>query len=73
MRNCENDQLIQTLKGHTHTVNCVLFSEKSEFLLSGSSDKTIRVWSTSEWKCKYILKEHSESIWSLGLIKGSVD
>ena len=32
------------LKGHTNTVNSVTFSPDGKWIVSGSSDKTIRVW-----------------------------
>jgi WD40 repeat protein len=32
--------------GHTNRVNCVCYSRDSAYLVSGSSDKTIRVWDT---------------------------
>jgi WD40 repeat protein len=36
--------LLQTLEGHTNTVNKIFFSPNSQLLISGSQDGTIRVW-----------------------------
>jgi WD40 repeat protein len=45
---------IYTLKGHEKEVTCLCFSRKSNWFVSGSRDKTIRIWkefSNSEWGC----------------------
>lgn len=47
-------KLLYTLKGHEKDVTCLYFSKKSNWFVSGSRDKTIRIWkeySTSEWGC----------------------
>ncbi|KFY45278.1 hypothetical protein V494_01033 [Pseudogymnoascus sp. VKM F-4513 (FW-928)] len=56
------------LVGHTDTVNVVKFMESTAglLLLSGSVDKTIRVWRASanggDFKCIQILEQHEGSI-----------
>jgi WD40 repeat protein len=35
------------LKGHVNCVNNLLYIEKNQFLLSGSTDRTIKVWDTN--------------------------
>lgn len=55
------------LSGHTDTVNAVKFIPESPgILLSGSVDKTLRIWSkdpsTEQYSCIQTLSEHQSSI-----------
>ena len=71
-----NDKLIQiwdvesgaslyTLIGHEDSVVALSVNAQGE-LISGSWDKTVRIWRGAE--CKAVLKGHSHSVWSvLGL------
>jgi WD40 repeat protein len=40
--------LLRTLAGHSNTVNSLAFSSDGQFLVSGSADRTIRIWRTSD-------------------------
>jgi len=42
---------IRTLKGHTGTINKLCFSPCGKYVISGSNDQTVRVWSFDEGKC----------------------
>jgi WD40 repeat protein len=39
-----SDQLQQTLTGHYFAVHCVVFSPAGKRIVSGSTDKTIKIW-----------------------------
>ncbi|CAK81303.1 unnamed protein product (macronuclear) [Paramecium tetraurelia] len=55
-------ELFQTLKGHDKEVTCLYFSRKNNWFISGSRDKTLRIWkefSNSEWGCIQILEGNS--------------
>jgi WD40 repeat protein len=39
-----HQSLLLQLIGHQHTVTCVAFASNSAFIVSGSEDKTVRVW-----------------------------
>ncbi len=43
----EKFRLVISLQGHTKQVNSVAFSSDGKFLVSGSSDQTVRVWDPS--------------------------
>ncbi|KAJ1020181.1 hypothetical protein NDA16_004461 [Ustilago loliicola] len=53
------------LVGHTDNVRTVLVSEDGRFLLSGSADSTVRLWSLAEQRCLHTFTHHADSVWSL--------
>ncbi len=44
VRNLDNGQLVHTLAGHTAAVTAIAFSADNARLVTGSVDKTVRVW-----------------------------
>ncbi|ODQ67411.1 WD40 repeat-like protein [Nadsonia fulvescens var. elongata DSM 6958] len=67
-----------TLKGHEKLVNAVKFIPGTDLLISGSSDKTIKVWrkesgneETPVFKIIQTLTEHSGSIISLAVAQNA--
>jgi WD40 repeat protein len=66
------------LIGHSLNVSTLEYSVKRQKLISGSWDKTARIWSTStpdeEWRCEMVLEEHEEAVWGvLAIDNGSND
>ena len=57
----------QTLEGHTNEVNAIAMC--GDKLVSGSDDKTVRVWGmnpgTGRWQCERVLEDHSECVYSV--------
>ena len=39
---------VDTLRGHTNNVSCVIFHPKFELIISNSEDRSIRVWDISK-------------------------
>ena len=51
--------------GHTDEVRSVAFSKDGKFIVSGSEDETIKIWSLDTYECIITLKGHNNSINSL--------
>jgi hypothetical protein len=59
---CPVPELYHTLTGHTGPVVCMALSPDASLLVTGSSDRTIRVWSTAAWHCLRVLQAHGGGI-----------
>src|SRR6476661_6559606 len=51
--------LLRTLEGHTHLVNAVAVTTDGKRVISGSADKTIKVWDLTTGKEQFTLKGHT--------------
>lgn len=53
-----------TLTGHTKGVNCIDYSSCGEtsYIISGSDDKTIRVWDYHTKQCVQVLSGHTQNV-----------
>ncbi|PWI65022.1 hypothetical protein PCL_07434 [Purpureocillium lilacinum] len=60
-------QCLQTLEGHKDGIRSVAFSYDSALVLSGSHDKTIRVWRTATGECIQTLEGHDGWVFSVAL------
>ncbi|KAF2266974.1 hypothetical protein CC78DRAFT_552099 [Lojkania enalia] len=74
------DACLSTLEGHSHSVRSVAFSPDSTRLVSGSYDKTVKIWDASSGECLSTLEGHSDSVRSVAfspdstrLVSGSDD
>ena len=54
--------LIRTLEGHTNRVNAVAVTPDGRHVVSGSDDKTLRVWDLATGETKTTLKGHSNRV-----------
>ena len=64
------------LNGHTAAVRCVKYN--GEFVVSGSYDWTVKVWSPETAECLHTLQGHANRVYSLEfdgerIISGSLD
>merc|ERR1712006_22106 len=55
-------QSVRAFVGHTSDVNSVAFSSDNRQIVSGSRDKTIRLWNTLA-DCKYTITDDAHSDW----------
>ncbi|KAF7341186.1 Wd40 repeat [Mycena venus] len=58
------------IETHSSEVKCVVFSSDGNFVASGSSDKTIRVWSMATGRTVWVLRGHS---WHVTVLAFSPD
>lgn len=58
----KTDEYVWELKGHTDNV-CALAASSTGEIISGSWDKTARVW--KDGKCIHILKGHTFAVWGV--------
>src|SRR5260370_1055354 len=58
-------QPVLTLKGHTGFISGVAFSPDGKSLVSGSWDKTVRVWNATTGQPVLTLKGHLGTVWSV--------
>lgn len=61
---------VHTLIGHSLNVSTLQYSPKRQKLISGSWDRTARIWappgpSSKEWECVKVLEEHEEAVWGV--------
>ncbi|KAG0006803.1 hypothetical protein BGZ65_003452 [Modicella reniformis] len=55
----ETKDWIQTLKGHTEGISSLSFSSKGQWIITGSSDNTARLWEVATGKNLHILQDES--------------
>lgn len=58
---------VRVLVGHKDSILSVAVSADGAIAISGSDDKTLRVWDTKKGKCLCVLKGHTESVLSVAL------
>jgi hypothetical protein len=63
--------LIQTLAGHSDLVLAVAFSPDSKQIVSGSYDKTIKLWDATTGDLQKTLAGHSHSVWAVVFLPDS--
>ncbi|KZT41061.1 WD40 repeat-like protein [Sistotremastrum suecicum HHB10207 ss-3] len=54
------------LVGHTDIIRSIVGSGTGQYLLTGSADSSIKLWSlSSPYKCLHTFSHHTDSIWAL--------
>ncbi|MFN6099353.1 MAG: protein kinase domain-containing protein, partial [Dolichospermum sp.] len=59
------ENLLQTLTGHSYSVNSVAYSPDGQTVASGSWDKTIKLWNVKTGNLLQTLEGHSYSVYSV--------
>lgn len=60
-------QRIKTFSGHTDAVTSVVFSRDGRFLVSGSCDRTLRLWQLSSERSISLTTQHQDAIQSIAI------
>ncbi len=73
-------ELLHTLRGHTDTIESIVFCPNNKILASGSQDKTVRLWSIQTGETLNTLKGHQRFVFGVAfspdgkiLASGSAD
>ncbi|KAJ7765499.1 hypothetical protein DFH07DRAFT_737719 [Mycena maculata] len=53
------------LVGHTDNIRAILLSEDAKYLLTGSADASIKLWSLATQRCLHTFTHHADSVWAL--------
>ncbi|ORY31816.1 hypothetical protein BCR39DRAFT_587333 [Naematelia encephala] len=59
------DKSIGKLVGHSDCVRSIVVSEDGRYMLTGSSDTTIKLWSLAAHRCLQTFNHHTSSVWAL--------
>ncbi len=65
-------KLIKTLYSHEDVVYDLAFSNNGEYLLSGSADRTAKLWQTSNWNLIQTFKNHSQTVYGVSFVKNNI-
>jgi hypothetical protein len=68
----ESGVCLRVLEGHTNGVLCLAGDSKTNTLVSGSIDKTVRVWDSMSGECLYTLRGHTGFVLSIALLSNKV-
>jgi WD40 repeat protein len=55
----ETGNNLEILGGHTESIHSVAWSQNGKRVISGSDDRTVRVWDTETWKCLKVLEHQN--------------
>ncbi|KAK4494716.1 hypothetical protein PRZ48_014072 [Zasmidium cellare] len=62
---CRTGKRVTKLVGHTDNIRDILISQDGSTIMTASSDRTVKVWSTIAGRCMFTLTMHDSSVWSL--------
>jgi len=67
--NYQNGKLLKLLKSHLDIVNDLAFSPDGRFLISGSSDKTSKIWRVKDFSLVNTIKIHRKQVYAVKIIQ----
>ncbi len=67
--NYPTGRLIKVLKSHTNVVFDLSFSQDGKYLISGSADKTAKIWEVDGFRLKDTLSSHTKQVYAVKIIK----
>ncbi len=54
---------IRQMNGHTAGINCIVYCPELSMVITGSFDKTARVWNVATGECVHVLKGHINHVY----------
>ncbi|KAI0839349.1 PFU-domain-containing protein [Hypoxylon sp. FL0890] len=60
-----SDNAERLLIGHSRNVCALAVVPGAQYIVSGSWDKTARIWSVDKWETEAILADHEEAVWDV--------
>ena len=64
-------RVLRRLKGHSDAVRSVAISADSKYVVTGSNDKTARIWDLKDGKERSVLKGHSKGVTAVAISSDS--
>lgn len=58
---------LRSLQGHTGEINAVCLSADERWVVSGSSDLTVRVWDINSGDCLHVLQGHTDHVMTVDM------
>ena len=65
----KSGKLIKLLKSHTNVVIGLAFSSNGKYLISGSADKTAKIWDMDSFTLLDTIKTHTRAVYAVKIIK----
>lgn len=62
LRDAAGDELVRTFRGHAGPIRSFSVSRDGRWVLTGSSDKTLRFWELATGRCVRTLRGHTDAI-----------
>ena len=67
IKQANNWNYINSLKGHSDWIRSLAFSPDGQAIVSGSNDKTVRLWNVQTGQLIYLLTGHKDRVKSVGI------
>lgn len=66
----QNKACVKTLEGHSQNVTCVTFHPELPIILSGSEDRTVKLWHSDTYCPESTLSFDLGRCWTISCLKG---
>ena len=67
--NYQSGKLLKVLKSHTNIINDLVFSSNGKYLISGSADKTAKIWRVKDFTLQETVKFHTNYVYAVKIIE----